>query len=170
MFYTKIRDVKDLSGNRKEDSGIDCFVPADWNDGKPYILRLGEQVNIPTGIKTKFKNTQSLIAFNKSGVSTKKGTTQGACVIDASYRGVIHCNLLKAARGSEDIRVRRRGFLGFLGFKEWAAVITPGEKITQFILFPISNEPVKYISEKEYEKGPKTKRGDRGFGNGTGNK
>lgn len=169
MLYTKTGNVKDPKGNRKEDSGIDFFVPADWNNGKDYILRLNEQVNIPSDIKVKIKNNQSLIAFNKSGVSIKKGTVQGACVVDAGYRGIIHCNLLKASRGSEDIRVRRRGILGLLGFKEWAAVIKPGEKITQFIIVNISNEPIKYISEKDYEKGPKTKRADGAFGS-TGTK
>lgn len=169
MFYTKTRDVKDPSGNRKEDVALDFFVPNDWNNGKEYILRLGEQVNIPSGIKTKFKNDKALIMINKSGVAIKKGLVFGACVIDSGYRGEVHLNMFKVVRGSQDIRVKRRGFLGFLGFKEWATVITPGEKIIQGVIYNISNEPAKYISEKEYEKGPKTKRGAGGFGS-TGNK
>jgi dUTPase len=169
MKYTKVGNVKDPIGNRKEDSGVDVYTPNDWNDGKPYVLRMNEQVNIPSQIKVKIKNTQSFIAFNKSGVSLKKGLVQGACVIDAGYTGILHCNLLKAAKGTEDIRVRRRGILGWLGFKEWATIINPGEKITQFILVNISNEPIEQISNKEYEKGPKTKRGSGAFGS-TGTK
>ena len=169
MKYTKVGNVKDPSGNRQEDSGVDVYTPNDWNDGKPYVLRMNEQVNIPSQLKVKIKNTQSFIAFNKSGVSLKKGLVQGACVIDAGYRGIIHCNLLKAARGTEDIRVRRRGILGWLGFKEWATVINPGEKIIQGIIIQISNESAKYISNKEYAKGPKTQRAAKGFGS-TGSK
>ena len=169
MIYTKIRDVKDPAGNRKEDAGIDFFVPNDWNEGQPYILRIGEQVNIPSGIKTKLKNTQYLQTMNKSGVALKKGLTFGACVIDSGYRGEIHLNMFKVVKGTEDIRVRRRGFLGWLGFKEWATVINPGEKIIQGIIIQISNESAKYISNKEYAKGPKTQRAAKGFGS-TGSK
>lgn len=169
MLYTKTRDVKDPAGNRKEDAGLDFFVPNDWNDGKAYILRMNEQVNIPSGIKTKFKNNQYLQMMNKSGVALKKGLVFGACVIDSGYRGEIHLNMFKVVKGTEDIRVRRRGILGWLGFKEWATVINPGDKIIQGIIINISNESAKYISNKDYEKGPKTKRSSGGFGS-TGSK
>jgi len=174
MRYTKFGNVNSPKGNRKEDTGFDCFVPNDWNEGKPYILRLNEQVNIPLNLSTKFNSNKTLIMFNKSGVSTKKGTVQGACVIDPAYRGIIHCNLLKAAKGKEDIKVNYRGFFGFLGgllgIKQNATVIKPGEKITQGIIFKVSDEELEEISNKEYEKGPKTKRGAKGFGEGTGQK
>lgn len=174
MKYTKFGNVKSPKGNRKEDSGFDCFVGEDWNNGQPYILRLNEQVNIPLDISTKFNSDKTLIMFNKSGVSTKKGTVQGACVIDPAYRGIIHCNLLKASRGSEDIKVNYRGFFGFIlglfGIKQYATVIKPGEKITQGIIFKVSDEELEEISNEEYAKGPKTKRGAKGFGEGTGTK
>lgn len=169
MLYTKVRDVKDICGNRQEDAGLDFFVPNDWNEGQPYVLRMNEQVNIPSGIKTKFKNTQYLQMMNKSGIALKKGLVFGACVIDAGYRGEIHLNMFKVVKGTDDIRVRRRGFLGWLGFKEWATVINPGDKIIQGIIINISNESAKPISIKEYEKGPKTKRSGKGFGS-TGSK
>ena len=169
MLYTKTRDVKDPCGNRKEDAGLDFFVPNDFNEGKPYILRMNEQVNIPSGIQTKFKNTQYLQMMNKSGVALKKGLVFGACVIDAGYRGEIHLNMFKVVKGTEDIRVRRRGFLGLLGFKEWATVINQGDKIIQGIIISISNESAKYVSNKDYAKGPKTKRSAGGFGS-TGSK
>lgn len=169
MLYTKIRDVKDPTGNRQEDAGFDFFVPNDFNDGKSLVLRMNEQVNIPSGIRTKFKNTQALILINKSGVALKRGLTFGACVIDSGYRGEIHLNLFKVVKGTEDIRVRRRGFLGWFGFKEWATVINPGDKIVQGIIYNISNEAAKGIPVKTYEKGPKTKRQAGGFGS-TGSK
>ena len=169
MLYTKIRNVKDPTGNRKEDAGLDFFIPNDWNDGKSYILRLGEQVNIPSGVKTKLKNDQYLQMMNKSGVALKKGLVFGACVIDSGYRGEIHLNMFKVVKGTEDIRVRRRGLLGWLGFKEWATVLNPGDKIIQGIIISISNESAKGISNSNYEKGPKTKRAAGAFGS-TGSK
>lgn len=170
MLYAKTDVVLNPKGNRNADSGIDFFVPSNWNNGKPYIIRLGEQVNIPLNIKTRFKNNQSLVFLNKSGVATKKGLTFGAQVIDFSYTGIIHANMFKVVKGTEDIRVRRRGFLGFLGFKEWAAVIKPDDKIIQGILFQISTESIKEIPNTRYEKQFKTERGSRGFGKGTGTK
>jgi len=164
MQYTKIGNVKDPKANRDEDVAIDFFIPNDWNDGKPYILRIGEQVNIPSGIKTLFNNDLGLIGLSKSSVATCKGCIFGAHVIDSGYRNQIHLNLLKVVRGSKDIRVRRRGLLGWLGFKEWATVLEPGEKIIQFGLFKISNEDLIEISNKAYEKAPKSKRGLGGFG------
>lgn len=169
MQYTKICDVKDPKGNRLEDVAIDFFIPNDWNEGKPYILRIGEQVNIPSGIKTLFSNDLGLIGLSKSSVATRKGCIFGAHVIDSSYRNQLHLNLFKVVHGSEDIRVRRRGILGWLGFKEWATILEPGEKIIQFGLFKISNEDLIEISNKAYEKAPKTKRGLGGFGS-TGTK
>lgn len=169
MQFTKTRDVKSPAGNRQEDAGIDFYIPNDWNEGKDYILYIGEQVLIPTGIKTLFNKDLALIMTNKSGVSLKKGTVQGSCVIDSSYRGELHINLHKDSKGTEDIKVRKRGILGYFGFKEWATVIKPGEKITQGILYKISNENIKEISNSAYEKGPKTNRSSGGFGS-TGTK
>lgn len=168
MQYTKVRDVKDITGLREENAGFDFFVPNDWNNGKKYILRIGEQVNIPSGIKIKLNSDQMMKMDNKSGIALKRGLIFGATIIDAAYRGEIHLNLFKVVKGSEDIRVRKRGFLGLLGFKEWATVISPGDKIIQGIIHKISNEDAIFVSEKAYEQGPKTKRGARGFGEGTG--
>ena len=169
MKYTKVRDVKDIAGNREEDVCFDFFVPNDWNNGKAYVLRIGEQINIPSGIKTLFNKDLGLIGLNKSGVATKRGCVFGAHVIDSGYRGEIHLDMMKVVKGSEDIKVRKKGILGILGFKEWATIINPGDKILQFGLFKISNEKAIEISNKEYEKGPKTKRADKGFGS-TGTK
>lgn len=169
MKYTKVRAVKDIKGNREEDVCFDFFVPDDWNNGKAYILRVGEQVNIPSGVKTLFKKDLGLIGLNKSGIATKRGCIFGAHVIDSGYRGEIHLDMMKVVKGSEDIKVRRKGLLGLLGFKEWATIINPGDKILQFGLFKISNEEAIEISNEEYEKGPKTKRSDKGFGS-TGTK
>ena len=173
MKYTKVMDVKDPCGNRREDAGIDFFIPNDWNNGKPMLLRIGEQVNIPTGIKIKLKANQCMIMENKSGVALKKGVTRGSCVIDSSYRGVIHVDLHKGVKGTQDIRVRKKGFWGFIqvlfGIKTWATVLTPGEKIIQGIIYPISTENVDEVTNKTYDGYSKTERGEGGFGS-TGTK
>lgn len=169
MKYTKVGNVKNPQGNRKEDAGLDFFIANDWNDGKPYIMRIGEQVNIPTEIKVKVPNGMMMLYENKSGIARKRGLVRLACVVDTGYRGICNINLGKVVKGTEDIRVRRHGILGWLGFKEWATVLNPGEKIIQGILVKISTEEIEEVSNKEYEKGPKTSRGSGAFGS-TGTK
>lgn len=177
MKYTKVADVKDPTGRRGDDAGIDLYVPNDWNEGKPYKLYLGEQVNIPSGIKFDIPEGYELQIENKSGVATKKGVTRGATVCDHSYRGVVHVNLHKGVIGKEDfiddmdgnpipqaeITTGRRDKLGY-----FYTVIMPGEKIAQAILYKISDEPIEEISTEEYDK-VETVRNAGGFGS-TGTK
>lgn len=161
MKYTNIGDVKEPTGLRLADCGIDFYIPNDWNNGKPMRLYIGQQVNIPSQIKVKVPQGHSLTFENKSGVALKKGLVVGACVVDPSYRGIIHLNLFKVVRGKED----QRNWCG-----RHYTTLTPGEKIVQGVLYKISTESLNKISEKTYEQGPVTKRGAKGFGEGTGTK
>lgn len=160
MKFTKITDVKIPTGNRTEDAGLDFYIPNDWNNGKPMRLYIGQQVNIPSGIKVKVPQGMMLQFNNKSGVAIKKGLVVGACVIDTGYRGEVHLNLFKVVAGKEDKKT---------WYGKRYTVLTPGEKITQGILIRISTENITEVSNKEYEKGPKTKRSTGGFGS-TGTK
>ena len=160
MKYTRIREVTTPSGNRKEDAGVDLYIPNDFNGGKPMKLYIGQQVNIPSGIKVKVPAGMDLKIDNKSGVALKKGLLVGATIVDTGYRGEIHINLFKVVRGKED----KRNWFG-----RYYTTLTPGEKITQGILNKISIEPWTLVTNKEYEKGPKTKRAAGAFGS-TGTK
>ena len=160
MKYTKIRDVKDPVGDKKENVGQDFFIPNDWNDGKPMRLYIGQQVKIPSGIKVKVPMGMAMNFDNKSGVALKKGLTIGAKVVDPSYRGEVNLNLFKVVRGTED----KRDIFG-----RYYTVLTPGEKITQGILYKVSMESWNKVSNKVYEQGPATKRAAGGFGS-TGTK
>ena len=85
MKYAIFRSTTKPTGRRGDDAGIDIYVP---NDFPPTKLYIGEQVNIPTGIKVEVPAGYMLKAENKSGVAFKKGLTCGACVVDYSYRGM----------------------------------------------------------------------------------
>ena len=99
MKYTKIRDVKNPTGDRQADAGIDFYIPNDWNDGKPMKVFVGQQVNIPSGIKVKVPQGMMLKLDNKSGVSLKKGLVVGATIVDTSSREEIHLNMFKDVEG-----------------------------------------------------------------------
>jgi dUTPase len=157
MIFTKVQDVKTPTGNRTEDSGIDFFVP---NDFVPTKLYIGEQINISSGIKVVVPTGWTLKIDNKSGVSTKRGTTCGATIVDPSYRGILHINLHKGVKGSED-KQDENG---------WYAEINPGDKIAQGLLLRCSDEELQEVSNEEYETYNTTSRGDKGFGEGTGTK
>lgn len=180
MKYTKVQNVLSPKGVRSSDAGIDLFVPEDWNEGKEYKLYFGEQINIPSGIKFDIPESTQLQIENKSGISTKLGTTRGATVCDHSYRGVVHINLHKGVIGTEDMYDDEQGVAHrFDELKtheerkarllDAYAIVKPNMKIAQAIIFKISDEEIEEISNEEYDI-VKTDRGDRGFGEGTGQK
>jgi dUTP pyrophosphatase len=147
MKFMKIRDVKSPNRGTSGSAGIDIFVP---NDFPVTELYHGETVIIPSGLKVNVPKDHVLVAFNKSGVATKKGLAVGACVIDEDYQGEIHIHLTKVT--------------------ELMTEIIPGEKIVQLVLLPVKYDSIE-ISETEEDlwKGKKTERGEGRFGS-TGNK
>ena len=103
---------------------------------------------IPSGIKVNVPEGYALIAFNKSGVATKKGLQVGACVVDCGYQGEIHIHLVNV--GQE------------------FAQLNPGDKVVQFVLIKLGDPVIQQVSEDDlYEK--ESNRGEGGFGS-TGTK
>jgi dUTP pyrophosphatase len=157
MKYSKIRDVKSPSRGTQESAGIDFYIPNDYNEGMPYSLPPGGRVLIPSGIKVSLPKGYALIAFNKSGVASKTGLIVGACVVDEDYQGELHLNLINTNQEMETFHdgyyVKDTGFIR----------ITPGEKITQFVLLPVNYvNPEETPIDNLYSK--TTDRGEGGFG------
>lgn len=150
MKFIKVRDVK--TPTRAEDSaGIDFYIPtknslSDTNFTSDSILiEPGKSVLVPSGIKVKIPKHTALIAFNKSGVCTKKDLICGACVVDESYTGEIHIHLINIGNENQSINY--------------------GEKVIQFILTPYLGEQIEEITEIEFnEQHIDSKRGIGGFG------
>ena len=140
MKYLKVKDVKSPNRGTSKSAGIDFYVP----EGDGYHLFGGDDVLIPSGIRAKVPEGKALIAFNKSGVATKKKLTIGACVIDEDYQGEIHIHLFNMTN-------------------EYV-YLAPGDKIAQFILIPIDyDEPEEMFSEADVF--PElSERGASGFG------
>ena len=86
---------------------------------------------IPTGIKSKFGPELALIANNKSGIATKKQLIFGASVIDCSYQGEWHINLINTSNDYQTLEC--------------------GQKAIQFIPHLISTDPVEIIEATEEE-------------------
>lgn len=124
---------------------IDPFFKADQEDGRVYFeLKPGKGANIPSGIHCQMSGeNKALIAFNKSGISTKFGLVVGAQVVDIGYQGEIHINVINTS--NEPVKIYE------------------GQKLVQFIEIPIFTSEI--IMEDSYDNlySGKSDRGDGGF-------
>lgn len=145
LRFAKTRDVKSPSRGTKVSAGVDFFVP---NDFVKVNLPPGGSALIPSGIKVEVPKGYALIAFNKSGVATKKGLQIGACVVDEDYQGEVHLHMVNVS--------------------DKMTSIEPGDKIVQFILLPVYYAEVEELSIDSIHK-TVTERGAGGFGS-TGTK
>lgn len=142
MKFIKVRPVKSPERGTTQSAGIDFFVPDDFPN---RLLHFGYQVVIPSGIKVKVPEGYALIAFNKSGVSTKMELQVGACVIDEDYQGEVHINMYN--RGINPV------------------LISAGMKLAQFILLPVNYAiPEEVASEEILYQGIITERAAGAFG------
>lgn len=160
MKIAKTRDVKTPIRSTNHSAGIDFFIPTfdnqfvedfrSMNEGRTVYLAEGiitiapfETVIIPTGIKVEITPNLVLIAFNKSGIATKRGLSLMAKVVDADYQGEVFVSLHNSTSKPK--------------------IVTEGEKITQFILIPYSPQKIREVPIEEIHK-IKTKRGDGKLG------
>jgi dUTP pyrophosphatase len=147
MKIFKTRDVKDPNRAHSNDAGFDLFIP---NDFLPQVLNPGQSVLIPSGIKARVPEGYALIAFNKSGVASKKNLIVGASVIDESYQGEIHIDIKNVGKAPQ--------------------VLSPGDKIIQLLCIKMNYVPIEIAStEDELFSDMKSERGAGGFGS-TGTK
>jgi deoxyuridine 5'-triphosphate nucleotidohydrolase len=136
LKYIKIRNVKDPERGTSKSAGIDFFIPK-FTDNFLQDLRkknlsnniiiterngiaipMHKSVLIPSGIKVNIPKNYTLIAFNKSGISTKKDLDCLACVIDEDYQGEIHISLKNT--------------------NQHTVFLNENDKIIQFLLLPIN--------------------------------
>jgi dUTP pyrophosphatase len=144
----KIREVRTPVRANPGDAGIDFFVPDEFGE---RVLKHGESVLIPAGIKVEVPFGYALIFHNKSGVAAKKDLYVGADTIDHAYQGEVHINLINNGESDQ--------------------VIHAGDKIIQGILIPVILANPMLVNEDElyrdvYVAGS---RGTGGFGS-TGTK
>ncbi len=161
MKFTIVRNVTTPKRAHDNDAGIDFFVPTfdedflkDLHNKNPesidkYYVLGGKlsiypkaDVLIPSGIKCELPVNTALIAFNKSGVATKKKLVVGAATVDEGYRGEIHIHLINTSINE--------------------VIIEEGDKIVQFVLIPVIYEKLELVSNEEFN--TNTERCDGGFG------
>ncbi len=129
------------------------LIKFDEESGENYFLMTPHsKILIPSGIKTRMNgpisknDNYALIAFNKSGVASKLGLDIGACVIDYTYEGEIHINLINTS--TKSVRIYEN------------------MKAAQFIEMPIKINEVEVLDQTDevFYKGRVKDRKDGGFG------
>lgn len=142
LNFIKVKDVKSPVRGTEKSAGIDFFVPQSF---RSCNVNPACDMLIPSGIKVKVPEGFALVAFNKSGVATKKQLIKGAEVVDEDYQGEIHIHVINT--GTKPVR------------------ISAGDKLIQFILLPVGYDmPNELPSEEELYGGVATERGTGGFG------
>ena len=130
------------------DAGYDFFVPKDF---ETTHLKPGESILINSHVRSKLDTMTALIAFNKSGIATKRHLQVGACVVDPSYQGEIHMHVFNWGKDT--------------------ITIEAGDKLVQFVPVQFDAYPAVIhtgISTEEFY-GIASERGEGGFGS-TGDK
>ena len=140
MKIAKVRPVKTPTRGTSLSAGLDFYTPDDMEE---IVLNPGESVNIPSGIHAKIPHGYALIAFNKSGIATKKKFLVGACVVDEDYQGEIHLHVINSGKDPQ--------------------TITPGQKLVQMLLVPVSYDTCEECNLDELYT-EKSERGEGGFG------
>lgn len=141
LKITKIREVKTPNRANRTDGGIDFYIPEDF---ETIILKPGESINIPSGIKMYFPEGYILKFENKSGIAAKRSLFVGACVVDSDYRGEVHLDIHNVGTTEQELK--------------------PGDKITQGIVYPVNLCGVEEVSNEVYDSFGMTERGTGGFG------
>lgn len=173
MKFFRTRNVKFPARDIAENAGYDFFVPefdekflndfAVKNEldlgrnkveinGTKIIVHPHGSVNIPSGIHSLMAQNIALVAMNKSGVALKRKLIFGAQVIDSSYEGEIHLNLINTS--------------------DFDVEIEAGDKIVQFLPYYIDLTEQTNVDTgtlEDFYAGHKSKRGDGAFGS-TGSK
>jgi dUTP pyrophosphatase len=138
MKIQKLRLVKTPNRGTESSAGIDFYVPEDF---ETTVLRSGESILIPSGIRVQVPRGYALVAFNKSGVAVKQGLSVGACVVDEDYEGEVHLHMINTSDKDQ--------------------TIVTGQKLVQFVLIPVAYFDIEQVEDIQSRN---TQRGSGGFG------
>lgn len=155
IFYQKVLQVKDPDFATEGSAGIDFYCPENTpeflsmlreknnlvGDSSAKMILYPEEKNgnygiyiqpsasviIPSGIVVGLDPNYVLVAFNKSGISAKKGLVLGACVVDSDYSGIVFINLINTSDTLQRIEF--------------------GQKLTQFLLLPCPSVVLEPVTE-----------------------
>jgi dUTP pyrophosphatase len=126
-------DSKIPANGYQGDAGFDLYSYGD------FVIKPGERVSIPTGIKMAIPEGYVGLVWDKSGIAFKRGIKSMGGVVDSGYRGEIMVCLINLDSETQEIK--------------------KGDKIAQMVIQPFISPEIE-----EGELLEETHRGDKGFG------
>ena len=126
LEYYRVRtNVVPPTRANPSDAGLDlAFNPPEKEE---VIVKPGESVILPTGLKFGIPHGFMLQIMNRSGMAAKKSLIVGACVVDSGYDGEVFVNLHNIGQQPQ--------------------TIYPGDKIAQGVIVPVV--PVRFLEAGE---------------------
>lgn len=148
LEFAKVRpDVKTPTRSNPSDAGMDVYYCPPPGEEAIQIPPLGK-AKLATGIKVALPHGFALEVMNRGSMAANKGLLVGACLVDAGYEGEIFIDLHNVGQVPQ--------------------VIERGDKIAQFVVYPIVHVRLVGVDEKELfdqsEPIVMSNRGDGGFG------
>lgn len=159
MKIAKTRNVKTPRRGTMDSAGIDFFIPvidrqfeADFYDkntkrnaiiyDQTIVIQPDTRVIIPLGIRVNFEDypLTALVAFNRSGLSSKRGLMKLAEVVDIDYQGEV--------------------FVSLYNSNNYPVEVKSGDAIIQFLHIPLVASDINEVSVSEIW----TKETERGKG------
>lgn len=151
LKWIKTRDVINPQYGTSGSVGIDFFVPKftekflcdlmtknewvtqeniqDFDALRQIMIPPHKDICIPSGIKMRLPKDTALMAFNKSGISTKKKLIKGAELVDWDYQGEIHCHVINTT--------------------DFPQTLEENKKVVQFVLVPVIMAKMAQVSNEE---------------------
>ena len=124
-YYRVHTNVVPPTRANPSDAGLDLtFNPPEKEE---VIVKPGESVILPTGLKFGIPHGFMLQIMNRSGMAAKKSLIVGACVVDSGYDGEVFVNLHNIGQEPQ--------------------TIYPGDKIAQGVIVPVV--PVRFLEAGE---------------------
>jgi len=133
------------------------------NKGVYIYLPPGEDLLIPTYVKSRFPDNIVLQMNNKSGVATNQKFVVGANIVDSSYEGIIHVHIFNASNHMRFIEFGQK-------IAQAVPIVFDDRDIELFYDNTIEafKEYKNFVPVEEFYKDHDSHRGDKGFGEGTG--
>lgn len=156
LLFARVRNVKVPDRGTSLSAGIDFYVPDDFNEGHPYAIQPNEDILVPSGIKVHIPHGYMLMAADKTGVVTSSRAIKNAF---GHVKPTATDSILKVGSKIVDEDFQGEIFLHIINIGKVVGHIVPGEKLTQFILVPVSYAALQETTEDRLWS-TETERGD----------
>ncbi len=114
-YAVRNSEVKEPTRGNASDAGMDLYYYSEEKEAV-HIPPMGK-VKLDTGLKFAIPHGFAMEIKNRSSVSSEKGLIVGACIIDPGFKGEVK--------------------IGLHNISDTIQTIKPGDKIAQFLVYPI---------------------------------